>query len=139
MTMEKYNKYTSRLALQPPATSNHIDNMEKTFNLKFPSDYIDFLLFSNGADGFIGDINYISLYAVDDVIETNVFYHSDNIFTDFIFFAGDGGGEGFAFDIHKEGWPIYQITLIDDQDYSRFRGNNFLEFLEYIHNEDCSY
>lgn len=64
---------TYGLELNPPAEENRVRKAEIELGVKFPSDYIEFISFSNGAEGSIGE-NYLILWSIDEIIELNEAY-----------------------------------------------------------------
>lgn len=66
--INKYFKEDADNVLFPPATDNQLNDLEKQLDLKLPNDYKDFLLTTNGFDGFIGDF-YCDFASADNIIE----------------------------------------------------------------------
>ena len=54
-----------------PATTEEINAAEKELGLEFPKSYVDFLLITNGAEGSIGEENYLVLWSVNEIVELN--------------------------------------------------------------------
>lgn len=67
--INKYFKIDADNVLSPPATNIQLIDLENQLDIKLPKDYKDFLLTTNGFDGFIGDF-YCVFSQVDDIIES---------------------------------------------------------------------
>ncbi len=80
-----------------PATLLSIETAEEFFNLKFPTDYKEFLQFTNGLEGETSD-NYLVLWSVEELTELNRAYNVKEFVSDIIIIGSDGGEEAFAFD-----------------------------------------
>ncbi len=48
-----------------------IAECEKIFGAKFPQDYVAFLLFANGGEGFVGDNQPLILWSVERLLSIN--------------------------------------------------------------------
>jgi len=82
--------------------------VEKSRGLKFPNEYRELLLFSNGLHGPVGR-TYFQLYPLDEAIETNEKFRE---FTEELFiFGSDGGGEAYVFD-PANNWKILMCTFV---------------------------
>ena len=57
----------------PGVNNELIPIIEKQLNIVFPKDYVTFLEWSNGGEGFIGE-NYISLWKIEDLVVLNKEY-----------------------------------------------------------------
>src|SRR5205085_8698161 len=80
-----------------PATPLAIESAETLFNLKFPTDYREFLLFTNGLEGKTGD-SYLVLWSVDELVKLNQAYHVKEFVSNIIIIGSDGAEDAFAFE-----------------------------------------
>ena len=82
-----------------PATTEEINAAEKELGLEFPKSYVDFLLITNGAEGSIGEENYLVLWSVNEIVELNNEYAVKEFTPQLTYFGSDGGGTAYAFDV----------------------------------------
>ena len=80
-----------------PATPSAIEAAEKFFNLKLPTDYKEFLQFTNGLEGETQD-SYLVLWSAEELVELNEAYNVKEFVSNIIIFGSDGGEEAFSFD-----------------------------------------
>jgi hypothetical protein len=117
---------------RPPATRAQIDDLAKAAGIQLPADYVEFLMYSNGAEGFVGeeDMNYLALWPVEDVR-----LHSARDYALFIVFIGsNGGGEGYGYDRRSSDLPIVNLPFIGvESEPPRVLGRSLLEFLQRLH------
>ncbi len=131
----KFSRFTEKLTLNPGTRQEAIEAAEIQLGLKFPEDYISFMLTSNGAEGSIGTNGYVRFWPVEELVEGNDGYGVREFAPGFVLFGSDGGGEAFAFDTRGEQLTLVEIPFIPmTADEALVRGNTFLEFLEYFFN-----
>jgi hypothetical protein len=80
-----------------PATLSSIETAEEFFNFKFPTDYKEFLQFTNGLEGETSD-NYLVLWSTEELIELNQAYNVKEFVSDIIIVGSNGAEEAFAYD-----------------------------------------
>lgn len=98
----------SSVDLRQGISEEQIDRVEKERGIKFPEQYRELLLFSNGLDGTVGRV-YVQIYALHAALETNDKFKE---FTEGLFiFGSDGGGEAYVFDPINE-WRILMVTFV---------------------------
>lgn len=90
-------KLTNSFDTVSPATPSAIETAEKFFNLTLPTDYKEFLQFSNGLEGETTD-SYLVLWSSEELVELNQAYHVKEFISDIIIFGSDGAEEAFGFD-----------------------------------------
>jgi hypothetical protein len=115
-------------------------DIEKLLRLRvnFPSDYIEFLKYANGAEGSIGAEGYLSISSVDEVIVINKELKSSDLESQILLFASDGAGVWYAF---KKGvsTAIVEIDLYDiSPDSFVFRASNFKDFLKFVASQNIN-
>jgi len=116
-----------------PATAAAIDTCQANLKFVLPADYVQFLLRSNGGEGFIGE-SYVILDRVEELIKFNAGYEDDDFVPWFFFFGSNGGGEGFAYDLSSPALPIIAIPFIGlEPSVALPLGADFASFLESLH------
>ena len=125
---------TYGLQLKPPIEKNKVVEVETKLGITFPNDYIEFLSYSNGAEGSIGE-NYLILWSIEDIIELNEAYCVTDFAEGIVLFGSDGGNEAFAFDTRKNETEIVTIPFIG-MDLSEIKtcSKTFNGFLQYLLN-----
>ena len=91
------DKLTNSFDTVSPATPFAIETAEKFFNLKLPTDYKEFLQFTNGLEGETQD-SYLVLWSAEELVELNEAYNVKEFVANIIIFGSDGGEEAFGFD-----------------------------------------
>lgn len=133
-TNQKFKKFTEKLTLNPPAIIDQIKEVEKHFQIEFPSDYVDFMLQSDGAEGSINEA-YVQLWKIEDLPRRNAGYEFKKDFADLILFGSDGGGEAYAFE-KQNNMFIVNPPYIGSPEDTRKCAKTFSEFLQYLYDQD---
>lgn len=107
---DKFISAIENLDVGKGADDKTIAEVEKTFNFKFPSDFLTFLKNTDGAEGPIGKNGYISLWSLKQMVVLNDEYFVNKYKPNLMLFGTDGGGEGFGY--NKDDSSIVQIPLI---------------------------
>lgn len=97
--------------LHTPASSEDITKAEAALGHSLPSDYREFLLRSNGGEGFIGS-HYLVLWQAEELAIFNADYQVQECAPGFLLFGADGGGEGLAFDTRTAPFPVVQLPFV---------------------------
>ncbi|HEF4780471.1 SMI1/KNR4 family protein [Burkholderia multivorans] len=85
-----------------PATRAEIARLEKALGVLLPLNYKDFLAWSDGGEGEVGDL-YLSMWAVEQVIELNALYSiTTRMGRGFVGIGTDGGDYCFALDLRRD-------------------------------------
>ncbi len=127
---------TYGLELNPPIDRNEIKKVESVLGVAFPDDYVEFITFTNGAEGSIGE-NYLVLWAIDEIIELNEAYSVNEFTEGLVLFGSDGGGEAFAFDTRTNETQIVAVPFMGmDLDEVTTISNTFNGFLKYLLNSN---
>lgn len=95
-----------------PATSDLVKSAELALNLQLPKDYVQFLNYANGGEGFIGPNAYVMLWRVEELAQMNLAYEAARYVPGLLIFGSDGGGEAFAFDTRAEGMPVVSVPFV---------------------------
>jgi len=98
--------------------------------IALPDDLKHFIAEHGLFEGFTRDDSpgYVELWAVEDIPQENIAIEMDVYAPGFLAFAGNGGGEVFAFDIAG---AVYMIPLIGMEAEQAIRiADSFAEFAE---------
>ena len=102
---------------RPGASEAALAETERALGVPLPGALREWLLFSDGAAGFVGpppNDRFCQLLSTTELIET----HADAAFMEqrpeLVQFAGNGGGEGFFFDPARPGSPVLMIAYISN-------------------------
>lgn len=130
----KSNKYFKDLDFgnHHPITIEDLNEVEDAVGISFPQQYKEFMLFSNGAVGEIGN-SYLTIWELEDVQD---FYEDccEGDLANIVLFSSDGAKVGYGFDKSKSG-TIVSVPLDSlEMDYVEFCANTFEEFMEYLYN-----
>jgi hypothetical protein len=133
---EIVTELTKRLDLKPGASENLLKMVESQLGVSLPPEYADFLKYSNGAEGTIGENSYLVLWPVEEIAPLNKAYAVGEFAPGLLLFGSDGGGVGYAFDTRSETMPIVEVPFIGmNLNDTKLRGLTFVEFLEHLHSQ----
>lgn len=76
-----------------------------------PNDYLSFLSFSNGAEGPIGAKNYLVLWAVEDLMDSNTGYGVDDFVPGLLLIGTDGANTGYGYDCRSNPPQLVEVPL----------------------------
>jgi hypothetical protein len=125
---------TYELELNPPVEENKVRKVEIVLGVTFPSDYIKFISFSNGAEGSIGE-NYLILWSIEDIIELNEAYGVKDFAKGLVLFGSNGSDTAYAFDTRTNETLIVTVPFIGmDLEEVTTCSNTFNDFLQYLLN-----
>jgi SMI1 / KNR4 family (SUKH-1) len=93
------------------ASESVVSSALSELHTNFPRSYVNFVRQKNGGEGFVGE-NYLSLWKIEELAQFKSEYEVEEYAPGFLFFASNGGGEGYAFDTTTEAFPIYIIPFI---------------------------
>ena len=132
--MEKVFSYLRNEGLCPPASQEQIKMIEKKLGVALPTQYIDFLLHSNGYEGIVGK-SYLVLWKIENLVMLNEEYAVNEFAPYLVLIGSDGGGEAYAFDTRMNGFPIINTPFIGlGLEEETIIGNSFSEFFENLFN-----
>lgn len=115
-----------------PITIEDLKEVEDAVGIRFPQQYKELMLFSNGAVGEVGN-SYLTLWELEDVQDFYDDCCQDDLFN-IVLFASDGAKMGYGFDKSKS-LTIVSVPLDSlEMDYVEFCANTFDEFMEYLYN-----
>ena len=91
---------------------NDIGIVEEQLHIVFPEDYLEFLKWSHGGEGYIGK-NYVSLWKVEDLEVLNREYQIQTYLSKgYLGIGTDGGGICYGFCLEKQ-FAIFKCPLGD--------------------------
>jgi hypothetical protein len=126
------NELISSLNFASGTTSREIQALETTLKIKFPKDFVDFFLMSNGCDGMVGK-NYLSIWPLDQILPLNDAYVVREFAPGLILFGSDGGEMAYGFDTRND--QIVEVPFIGmSLDDVKPIGTTFEELLKYLFN-----
>ncbi|MBA2718652.1 MAG: hypothetical protein H0U52_05300 [Chloroflexi bacterium] len=105
-----------------------LDYAARELGVDWPRDYAAFMAEQDGGEGLVGK-SYVSLFAAADLVEMNIGYGIAEFAPGFVLFGGDGGGEGFAFDVRTKPTSIVMLPFVGLDDPVPL-GRTFVAFLE---------
>ncbi|MGO8704301.1 MAG: SMI1/KNR4 family protein [Candidatus Brocadiia bacterium] len=124
-------RFVDRFDRRPGVKEDAVAKSEKQLGVKLPSEYLEFLKFTNGGEGFIGKGDYLMLWSVEELVPLNQSYEVQNYAPGLLIFGSDGGGEAYGFDTRPPQWPIVQVPFVGmDWNLARPMGESFVAFLE---------
>lgn len=126
-----FNKFSKDMILYKGANDEEIQKLKTAFSYQLPNDFIEFLKFTNGAEG-----NHIIFWNIDNMIEANNAYSIETNVPGLLLFGSDGGAEAFGFDLREEAIRIVMVpdvSLLWEEAVNL--GDSFHEFLERLHGD----
>jgi SMI1 / KNR4 family (SUKH-1) len=102
----------ARFSKNHPADEVAIRVAENESNSTFPDEYRDFLLFTNGGEGFVGSGSYAALWRAEEVCSFNKEYEVSKYAPGLLLFGTNGGGECFGFDYRSPDRVVVQVPAI---------------------------
>lgn len=79
-----------------------VNNLEANLQIMLPEEYRQFMTKHNGAEGAIGEKNYLVIWPVEEIVELNEAYGVSEFTPSLVYFGSDGGGTAYAFDKRSE-------------------------------------
>ncbi|MBO9128511.1 SMI1/KNR4 family protein [Bacillus sp. 165] len=111
-----------------------LEKVEKELNVKFPSDYVEFMIKSNGGEGNIGE-SYLRLWKIEELVKGNEDYSVSEFAPGLLIIGSDGGGTAFGYDFREEIPDLVEVDFIGmDIENPNYRNKYFFEFIEYLYN-----
>ncbi|SHN02796.1 SMI1-KNR4 cell-wall [Anaerosporobacter mobilis DSM 15930] len=124
----KYNSFSSE---------ETIKSVELEIDMIFPTQYREFMLETNGAEGNIGQNSYLAIWSIEEIVSLNIDGKVEEFTPELVQFASDGGGMAYAFD--KRDKEISIVAIPDDSIHiedAEFLGKTFQEFLQYLYDTE---
>lgn len=118
-----------RATRNPGASETEIRVLLDSVKVKLPGEYLEFLRIANGAEGYMCEGNYLSLYSIDEVIECNRAF--GEWLPWFVFIGTSGSISGYGLDTRSISMPVLEADWIGlDSNPIFLCGMSFVEFLE---------
>jgi hypothetical protein len=120
---------------EAPASEEAIEQLLQRSKLPLPGDYLDFLRYSIGGQGFLTvQPRLFSLWPAEQTVDNNLDYQMPDYVPGFFGFGDDGGDEFFAFDTRTAvPWKIYTIPFVPmEERYALYVAEDFLSLVNYI-------
>lgn len=115
-------------------SKEEIEKVELKLDVKFPSDYKDFMLLTNGGEGPIGN-SYLRLWNIEELVNSNEDYAVTEFAPGLVIIGSDGGGAAYGYDFRQDQPLLVEVDFIGmDIDYPNYCTNSFLGFLENLYN-----
>ena len=103
MDTEGLSELLQRFQTNQPSSADEIDAFEREAGFSIPSDYREFLYFTDGGEGFVGPNSYAMLWRVSELLRFNKEYQADVYAPGLFLLGSSGGGEAYAFDLRARG------------------------------------
>jgi hypothetical protein len=130
---ERINNLTRGLTKKQGTTRAEIEKVMSFLGVTFPEDYIEFMIESNGAEGFLQNGRYLMIDPIEHIIPGNQPYGLGSSGPGLIIFGSDGGCILYAFDIRQTPPMIVEVDATCMELGPLIQcGRNFEEFIEYI-------
>jgi hypothetical protein len=118
-----------RLEHGAPAAPQAVELFPKSCAMTVPDDYLQFLRFSNGAMGWLGEKQYLILWPVEKLLENNSSYAVVKCAPNLFLFGSNGGGEAYAFDASSS-MSVVQVPFVPlDPAYAEYLAPTFSNFI----------
>ena len=127
----KPGDYTKSNKLNTGADIDKITQVEKALSIKFPEDYIEFLCFTNGYEGKVGES--FSIFIEVEKIEKYTQDYGGEFFPWIIFIGTDGGNEMYVIDRRNEKIAFGILPYIGDENDFIYLGDSFETFVEHLY------
>lgn len=108
-----------------------IKEIEATFDIKLPKDYIEYIENNNGYTGMI-DGDYYDIWNLEDIIARNSDYRVQELFPNLVYFGSNGGDEAYAFD-KSNNMCVVSIPFIGTEEDKKVIADNFNDFINTSH------
>ena len=118
----------------PAASNDEIENAEALLGIKLPEDYCNFLLASNGFEGFINEF-YLRLIPVGFLYDNTQDYCSE-FFPWAIYLGTNGGGEMAVLDIREQPYQFGLLPYLGVEEDFIALGDKFESFVKSIYNDE---
>ena len=128
---------TSKMDLHFGTELDVKDFFEREFGFSPPMDYVDFIRYSNGATGKIGDKGWLELWTLEYIKENHATAQVEEYVPGLVMFGSNGGGEAYGFDVRQRPIQIVQMPFIYDWEDAIPCGHSFLEFVESVARGVC--
>ncbi|HZQ06617.1 MAG TPA: SMI1/KNR4 family protein [Anaerolineae bacterium] len=133
--IERIKQLTNGFFFHTGASLDSIAEIQANLHVTFPNDYVDFLSYSDGADGYIGNA-YLKLFNLDRIARLRQQTLASGVKSELILFGSDGATWSYAFDSRLSPAPIVGVDpiVLEDTPPERY-AETFIGFLEYLESQ----
>jgi len=118
---------TNELWAKAPRSGGEIETAERELRVRLPNDLTAFLQLGDEAEGFVGGA-YLAMWPVAELAELNHLIRTNEFAPDLVFFATDGGLEGYG--VSRDRGTFVNVPLIGMGVIGRdIVGSTFEDFL----------
>ncbi|WP_080937127.1 SMI1/KNR4 family protein [Burkholderia plantarii] len=130
--MDFSNIFGRKFKKNDSSALSDIEKLESLIGISLPSDYKDFLLWSDGGEGEVGDL-YLSMWTLNQLNDLNSLYSIDKrMGAKFLGIGTDGGDYCFALDLRKKGeFVVVPLGALGDDEIKKI-DNSFSSGVEKI-------
>jgi len=111
-----------------PASDEAIRIAERFMRVRLPDEYVGFLRFSDGCEGFVGE-EYVRLWSVEELQKRNPTYQIAKNTPGLLVIGSSGGGEAYGFDYRHASLPIVRVPFIGGWSDAQAIADTFTGFL----------
>lgn len=130
MSIEHVMKLLGGCAMYDGASGLEIASLQKWAGVQLPSDYLDLLKRTNGAEGFINRSTYLCIWSVSQVQELNDAYSVKEFAPGLMLIGTNGGDAGYALDLRRSSCSLMEVPLVGmSVDEAKEVGTDFEDFL----------
>lgn len=131
---DKFSRFTESLRRKVGVPINMVKEVQLQLGISLPAEYLEFMIESNGADGFVGSNSYLILWPLEELASLNEASGVHEFAPGLLLFGSDGGGTGYAFDSRSDNMPIVDVPFIPlSLEEAKVCAYSFIEFLEYLY------
>jgi len=124
-----------RLEKMDPAGDATLNEFLQNAPENLPVKYLHFMRATDGARGAVPyDSGYIEIWRLEEALNKQTGYGSDDSLAGFFAFGSDGSGRDYLFDLREtDGAAIYSVPHEEaDEDHLEPIAGSFSQFLEHI-------
>ena len=116
--------------LRSPVPDTELSQLEKDLGFELPADYREFLLLSDGYNGYVGAKGYVHLWSIRELTSYNEGYEVRSNVPDLTLIGSNGGPTAYGIDRHEGRVSFVSIPFAPmARDEIRQLGGTFVEFL----------
>ena len=116
--------------LRSPASETEISQLEKDLGFGLPADYREFLLRSDGYNGYVGAKGYAQLWSIRELTSNNEGYDARSNVPDITLIGSNAGPTAYGIGLFEGRASFVSIPFVPmARDEIRPLGGTFVEFL----------
>jgi hypothetical protein len=101
MNRDKLKEFFSKCELNLPVEKPVVDEFQEDAGTELPDAYAEFLQFSNGAEGALGNGSYVQMWKAEELTELNESYRVKEFAPGMLLIGSGGGDEAIGIDLRK--------------------------------------